>query len=345
MKNIGRDSLFTNSFTVFFTFFLNRGACFTFLIIPAMFFSCVKEGTEQEVEDEVTAAILFKSGTMSTGSVSTLDVFIFEPSGTLDCYQRIPTPSTICEIASGSGTKQLLLIANSQNQTYEWTFIRNLYTMADILVDLELERHEFPLMTSLIEIKAGENSRVELFPIRSEITINSLKCDFSKEVYHNESFTDVKMYLTNVNASCSLVLSDKSHTSRIINTGMLDTSHLKNFKEADLIVQSIDDPIGKEASLIQKSLFCYANQPEDESIGSPMTKLVIEGKIGKDTYYYPIKINPQGGGVARGCKYIFDIVLTRSGVTDPDGELSEKDVEFKMEIEGWKEKDGYKVRF
>jgi hypothetical protein len=76
-----------------------------------------------------------------------------------------------------------------------------------------------------------------------------------------------------------------------------------------------------------------------------MTKLVIEGKIGGHTYYYPIKINPQGGGIARGCRYNFDIVLTRTGVTDPDGELNEEDIEINMEVEEWKEKNGYIVSF
>jgi hypothetical protein len=126
---------------------------------------------------------------------------------------------------------------------------------------------------------------------------------------------------------------------------MLDTGHLGRFTEPEMIMQKLGISIGNTTEQIQRSLYCYVNEPMEESIGSPITKLVIEGKIRGDTYYYPIKINPQGGGIARGCRYNFDIVLTRAGVTDPDGELEEGDIEIIMEVEKWKEKEGYSVVF
>ena len=345
MKNISRESLFTNSFTFLFTFFLNRGPCFTFLFIPALFFSCmnIDSSVNQDIEARVTT--LVKNQLNSSDKVETLDAFVFEQSGKLDCYQRIVSPDSSCEIASSSGSKQIFLIANSKYEREEWAKIRNLSTLKDIYVELETERHDSPIMTSLLNVTAGEQVNISFLPLRSEVRLNSIRCDFSNEAYYNEILTDVKIYLTNVNANCSLVADEQSSSSRFINTSMLDPGHLSLFEEQDIVMQSIDIDIGNVTTKIQRSLFCYANQPIEESVGSPMTKLVIEGKIGGHIYYYPIKINPQGGGIARGCRYNFDIVLTRTGVTDPDGELNEKDIEINMEVEEWKEKNGYIVSF
>lgn len=345
MKNISRDSLFTNSFTFFFTLFLNRGPCFTFLFIPALFFSCIKidSGINHDIKSKDITVV--KSNINSPDKVNTLDAFVFEQSGKLDCYQRIISPGSSCEIASSSGSKQIFLVANSKYDRDEWAKIRNLSTLKDIYVELETERHDSPVMTSLLNVTAGDQVNISLLPLRSEVRLNSIRCDFSNEAYYNEILTDVKIYLTNVNANCSLVTNEQSSSSRFINTGMLDIGYLSLFEEQDMVMQSIDIDIGNVTTKIQRSLFCYANQPIEESVGSPMTKLVIEGKIGGHTYYYPIKINPQGGGIARGCRYNFDIVLTRTGVTDPDGELNEEDIEINMEVEEWKEKNGYIVSF
>lgn len=345
MKNISRESLFTNSFTIFITFFLSRGACFTFLIVPALFFSCIKIESNADDEGKGQIKTMVKTKISSSDVIEVLDAFIFEPSGELDCYQRISAPGSLCEIASGSGLKQILLIANSKYDKYDWAKIRNFSTMSDIYVELEDERYDSPVMTSLFHINAGNQMSIDLLPLRSEVRLNTLKCDFSDEVYCNEPLTEVRIYLTNVNASCSLIPDERANSSRFINTGMLDTEHLNQFTEKDMITQSIDVNIGSTTTQIQRSLYCYANRPIEESIGSPMTKLVIEGKIGGDTYYYPIRINPKGGGIARGCRYSFDIILTRTGVTDPDGELNEEDIEIIMEVEKWEEKDGYTVRF
>ena len=345
MKNISRESLLTNSFTIFITFILSRCACFTFLIVPALFFSCmkIKSNADYRVEDQI--ATMVKTKISSSDKTEVLDAFIFEPSGKLDCYQRIAAPGSLCEIASGSGPKQILLVANSKYDKYDWAKIRNFSTMSDIFVELEDERYDSPVMTSLFHTDAGEEISIDLLPLRSEVRLSTLKCDFSDEAYFNEPLTEVKIYLTNVNANCSLIPDEQSNSSRFINTGMLDTGYLNQFTEQGMIAQNLDIDIGRTTTQIQRSLFCYVNQPIEESIGSPMTKLVIEGKIGGDTYYYPIRINPNGGGIARGCRYCFDIILTRAGVTDPDSELNEEDIDITMEVEKWKEKDGYIVRF
>ena len=345
MKNISRESFSIYSFTQSFIYFLNRGACFSFLLFPAMFFSCIQPDNLPAFNIEHKPSILLKTELTYPGDIQTLDIFVFDPDGKLDCYQRMTEPDDPWIIASGSGVKQFLLIANSSKDTYEWTEIRNLSSIAGINANLEKERRSSPLMSSLFEINAGEDGYQDMRPLRCEIMVRTLRCNFSNESYANELLTDVKAYLTYANASCSIIPQSPVQASRIINPGMLDEHNLENFLEKDIIVQNIAEHVGKQSISADCTLFCYANEPDNESIGSPFTKLVIEGKIAGDTYYYPIRINPEGGGLTPGGRYTFDIVITRAGATYPDGNLKEEDIKIKMEIEEWIEKEWYEVEF
>ena len=347
MKNISRDSVFTISFTQLSISFLIRGACFSFLIFPAMFFSCTPTINQEGITDNDYTKYSIEKVASHEPEITTLDAFFFEndSKGRLDCYQRISYPESTCNLASGCGPKTLVLIANSKKDKYEWADIKSLKTITDITIDLEDERLDKPVMTSLQQTMAGQEISLDLSPLMCEIVVRSIRCDFSRQPYSQEQFTLSRIFLTYVNASCSIIPDEQIQPSRIINAGMLDEAHLQSFYEKDIIVKNIDSIINKEKTLLNCSLFCYANNPTEESIGSPFTKLVIEGKIGNDTYYYPIRINSHQGGITRGESYVFDIAITRAGVTDPDGELGIGGIDIKMEIEPWKEKDWYTVNF
>ena len=194
-------------------------------------------------------------------------------------------------------------------------------------------------------INAGEAITPYLTPVRCEIVLRSLRCDFSKKPYSSESLTDAKAYLTYVNATTRIIPQEPTLPSRIINAGMLDNGILSLFMDKTIIVQDIGPRFGKQTVQVDKSFLCFANQPIQESIGSPHTRLVIEGKIGADTYYYPIRINDINGGLGKGNRYILDVVLTRAGATDPDGTLEESGIEINMEVETWKEKENATIGF
>ena len=345
MKNISRESFSIYSFTQSFSYFLNRGACFSFLLFPAMFFSCIQPNVLPATSSEHKVSSLLKTEKSYPGDIHTLDIFVFDPDGKLDCYQRMKEPDYPWLIASGSGAKQFLLIANSCWDTYEWPEIKSLNSIARINADLEKERRNSPLMSRLFEINAGEDGYQDMHPVRCEVVLKTLRCDFSNESYAKEQLTDVKAYLTYANASCSIIPQSPVQPSRLINPGILDEHNLEYFLEKDIIVQDIAEHVGKQSIRADCTLFCYANEPGNESIGSPFTKLVIEGKIAGDTYYYPIRINPEGRGLAPGGRYTFDIVITRAGATHPDGNLEEEDIVVKMEVEEWIEKEWYEVEF
>lgn len=310
-----------------------------------MFFSCIQ--SESLLEDRKTTSLfgILKSSSDTDMEITVLDAFLFDPDGSLDCYQQYEHPPRVIGTASGSGQKTILLIANSNKNRYDWADIRTLNSINGISFDLENERQIHPVMGMMKSITAGESVSIDLHPLRSEIHLRSISCDFSDKAYKGMKLTDVRIYLTYVNASCNIIPKHPVQASRLINAGMLDERHLEQFEEKEMIMQEISTDIGREKVLVERSLFCYANESEEETIGTPFTRLVIEGRIGGDMYYYPIRINPRGGGIADGCRYIFDIIITRAGATDPDGNLQEEDIEISMEIEKWKEKEWYEVEF
>lgn len=346
MRNICRESVFNYSFTKRSLSSLARGTCFSILIIPAMFFSCSKTDLNQKISTEHFERHEVKSSHLNYG-IEVLDAFFFTDDANcrLDCYQRFESPQETYNLASGSGQKTLFLIANSRRERYDWTDIRNLNTISDICVNLEDERLDYPILTSLHKTTAGAEIALNMEPLTCEITLRSIACNFSGKPYSNERFTLKRIFLTYVNATSSIVPEANSKQTRIINAGLLDEHHLKQFHDRDIIVLEFDQTIEIEPSILNRSLYCYENYSSEESIGSPYTRLVIEGQIGENTYYYPIRINAANGGVKRGCRYIFDITLTRLGLTSPDGDLDEGEIQMIMQTEPWKEKDWYSVGF
>ena len=309
-----------------------------------MFFGCiaVDSGRAGQTRTESQKMSIIQ---VTENEILTLDAFIFEPTGRLDCYQRLKAPENICEIASGAGKKIMVLIANSNREIYDWADIRTLSSLQGIYAELEKERRDFPLMTYMQEIQAGQETAPKLTPVRAEIILRSLSCNFSGLPYASESFHATRAYLTYVNADSSIIPQEGISHPRFVNAGMLNEEDTLPFLERDIIVQDIGETIGHEKVSLNRSFLCYANETDHESIGSPFTRLVIEGKIGQDTYYYPIRVNQENRGIRRGCRYILDITITRAGATDPDGSLESIGLEINMEVEEWKEKEKYTVGY
>ena len=205
-------------------------------------------------------------------------------------------------------------------------------------------------MTGECRLKAGESGcEVAMKALTCQIVIKSLCCDFSGTPYAGEKLHNVRAYLTNVNASCSLIPTGHSGPERIINPGMLHSEDVRRFKREDTIYADLCNELGSVPVGMPRPFLCYENIGNENVIGSPATRLVIEGSIAGMTYYWPIDINrnaPESErGVRQGCRYCFDILIRRKGSTDPDRPIGLNDNEIKLEIQSWKEKEDYQVIF
>ena len=316
------------------------------VIFPALICGCSEEIPPQELLSTMLTKASLNSSAIPRES--TLDIFTFEDDrqSHLDAYQRFENIGTgAIGISSTSGEKIFFFCVNGQKSKYDWGMISSYYSLKDIYCDLEKETHAKRTMTGEIRAKAGNPGKYAVvYPLSNEVVIEVLGCDFSGTPYSNSVITDLKVYLINVSASCPLLYSDIYRPNRIINTGCLNPADIKLFRDHDIITRDITKRLGKETIYPDINLLCYPNPSTEETLGSPHTRLVIEGNIDSQTYYWPVTIN-KGDGIGRGNRYVYDILIRRKGVTDPDTPIDDASMDIKLKIKPWTEKEEYSVDF
>lgn len=326
------------------------------LVFPAMSCGCTPSAsiiTDDETYPHSRILQLKSPITADDGNdhvLTSLDVFAFRTDGLkhLDSYQRFDSLSgNEVRIASGSGQKRIFVCANSQWQRNDWAIVNSIEALAGFKADMENERMKSPLMTGEVSTCDGKVTSVYLSMLASEIHINSLRCDFSDKGYKGCNISDVRIYLINVNASCGITSEGVTMPERIINSGRLDPYDMGKLCEPDLICVSLGEDISSEAMYPEIRLRCYPNASAEESPGSPFTKLVIEGAIMGETYYWPIAVGRQGNtnGIFRNCIYCYDITITGKGSPDPDVCADMEAIDINIETKPWKEKDSYSISY
>lgn len=282
----------------------------------------------------------------------TLDALIFNDDllQRLDCYQQMEwSGQEDIMIGSCSGRKILLLCANLNKGRDFWKQYNSFTKVKELKVDLEDESTDYPVMVSSTHICASDNTPVSLERLSSEVILNSIRCDFSGRPYAGEQITDARVYLTNINATCSVLPSDEDCMERIINHKGLVDQDIASFKDSKLICRKLGD-IGPEGIQTSSRFMCYPNTVPEETIGTPFTRLVVEGRIMGETWYWPIDINRGIGairpeGIGRNRRYVFDITIRSKGTKDPDTPVTREMLETVFVVEKWKEKEEYSVVF
>lgn len=323
--------------------------------LPAMTYGCSPAPLPDTAGKTCTNLSITKS---PYTAMQTLDIFVFRDDETmmLDCYQRIEDPEKWNgSIMSSSGKRIIYICANSGIEKDGWPLIRSMRSMEKISFNLEDESRENPVMTGRVRMAASGTyirqpgppyTELAMSPLTCEIVLRSLTCDFKGRPYDGEKITEAKVYLTNVNATRKLSDADSSMPERIINAGFLNRYDLSKFQDSSLIIKHIEKSIGKDGIQEEIKLYCYPNMAEEASPGSPVTRIVIEGKVSGKTYYWPIDISRgPGKGISGGKSYIFDVKITRKGTTDPDIPVRTEEVNIRFEEEAWREKEGYTVGF
>lgn len=323
-----------------------------YIVLPVLFSSCDKAEDKTCTESHIPLTICFPDCTKA-GTCTRLDIFSFDDDRlqNLDSYQRSENPADDrIGIRSQSGNKIIFVCANSGRDIYAWTEINSFKALDNIEMKLEDERRGNLIMTGIGYAEAGQpgSCNIEISPLASEICLRSLACDFSS-AGQEKQLKDIRIYLTNVSARCSLTSDDIYRPIEIMNHGKLDEDALNGMKEPDILLQEIHTPVGKNPHMADVRLLCYPNCCTSEGPGTPFTRLVIEGQIDGRTYWWPININRGKGikdpGIHRNCRYVYDIILKRKGNTDPDMAVETEQTDINLEIKQWKEKDNYSVSF
>ena len=342
---IHQFTLLTNQFLLYLNIFYRSLIGISLSLLPTIVTGCSDSVLPEDrtISPSKVHATVQLNKVKISASGSTLDILIFNDDRLkrLDSYQRIENfDSDIAYASSTGGEKIFFLYYGSRDDRYGWAQINSMSSLSKICSHLEDEKKDNPVMTGQCRCTAGESSiQVELTPLSCMVRLTDLQCDFSGTAYAKSTVTDVRAYLTNVNATSSII-PESSSGNRLINVGMLNPDDLKGFSDRSMIMQEITDVLGIDRIKTDACFLCYPNCLDE----GRNTRLVIEGQIDGETYYWPIEIG-EGDGVSRNSIYSYSILLRRKGTSDPDILIDRRDVELELKVKPWEEKDNYYVGF
>ena len=300
--------------------------------MPAVLLSCQKASLETP-DSNKTQIYIHKTAKTTAG---TLDLFFFnnDPLGTLDAYQRFDVLSGgVVEGASRTGDKLVAGILNLPGDIWSWSDINTFQRLSERISDLTEDQPAAPVMTGICRICAGRDRRcdLDLKPLMTRVTLHSLCCDFHARPYRDAVLEDVEVYLVNVNRTVS-IFDDGAATlpATWLNMGGRET------EQGVFRLGSVSETMFPEVAM-----YCYPNCAAEETLGRPLTRLVIEGTLQGERYYYPVNLP----AVGRNEDIVLDITITRTGTSDPDSPAETGSILCGMTVLPWTETDPWQVTF
>ena len=255
-----------------------------------------------------------------------MDLFVFDDDGigALDAYTRSfsYSPSAI-EIRSAEGPKRVVAIANHPLPDGFVTSVGHYEDLKKIVADLTEDDPSCPVMSGEARFTAGaeRSCSVTLEPVLSAVEIHSLTCKM-EGAWAGMSLERVKVYLTGVSCRADLLRTEGFLPTETLNNGGLSEHDMARLPYSGMVYRFLGNgrPSGGRTSYGTASLYCYPDEAEEETPGSPFTRLVVEGTLDGTVCYYAFPINRSGGeeGIGRNRRYVFDLTLTRPGTESPD---------------------------
>ena len=189
------------------------------------------------------------------------------------------------------------------------------------------------------ESAAGTMSQVILRPMLAKITLRSVACEFSERPYAGEKLRDVRAYLTYASQECR-PFAPEDPPSSWLNAGRLDEAGTAALSHPETVLQPLTAALGGRI-YPSAGFYCYPNPSDGSAFGSPVTRLVIEGKLGGTTYYYPIDLP----GLEADVQYRMDVTLTRAGTTDPDTPAVAGSIRLESQVLDWDGRDWEDIHY
>lgn len=307
----------------------------TCLLLLLSFQSC--GGTDPFSVPDETRSTVFVSNLSLTDAIQTraaydgydnirkLHLFVFNDDETrlLDSYISCDRPATpYLSFNSSVGDKLLVMVANLDESAFSLSDVSTYESLEGIRMDLRYEDPTYPVMSGECQLCAGGDgyTPILLTPLISNVCLDFVKVNFIGRGYKSRTLENASAYLTNVSGSADVLRHDGFRVTDLVNAGRLDEHYLAAMSHPEMLRRSFVPGQWKPVNL-----YCYPNDAADGVLGSEHTKLVIEGRIDGETYYYPLEINQEGfgytggpHGISRNVKYSYSLTITRKGSTDPE---------------------------
>ena len=320
----------------------------TISLVPVLGGGCTKNEDEGRIEDDLIYTKTALESPAET-SIRCLDIFFFNDDRLqrLDSYQRFEGGTiTSATCASRSGPKILVVLANASEDRFTWSEINSLSALSRITVELGNDNPAAPVMSAAVRLKAGADKsvRMVLEPLMAKIVLKAISADFSGRSYSGAKLENVKVYLTNVAGACRMIPdSTDSAPGIILNSGRLSESDLKSLAIPEMLYHELQGPAGTAVRRPGMEFFCYPSEADRPGLGTPPTRLVVEGQIDGKTYYYPVEVNRSAlgrtpPGISRNNRYEVSMYITRKGSDNPDTSIEPGTARVILEIEDWTSK-------
>ncbi len=286
------------------------------LQLPAFFSSCTQKENDACVATKAQIYIQWSG----IPTPDTLDLFFFftEEPMRLDAYQQVSglEEKRFTYAVSGNGPRRLVGLSGGTEDLYAWSFIQTYGSLGKLRFSLEEETPERPRLVgeALLEEGLSRQARLLLHPMLCAIRIRSVAADFSGHPYAGTPFILDRLFLLNAGTEC-LPLDGSGHGPvSWMNLGRLDSLALEGLPHPEMLCQEGCGAVGAQRRNLDQTLYCYANPAAADEPGRPLTRCVLEGRIGTQTCYYPINLPAMEAGTC----YQLDLTLTRMGSPDPD---------------------------
>lgn len=351
VENKGRGLYVIHSLAVL-AFYLLLSVIGTAFIVSCDPFDDVTEHVQYPEQEEMETPET-KIALQAKNDVRCADVFFFndDRQRRLDSYQRFQGES-IANVSASSrkGRRIMVVIANSTKAQEEWYSISSYYDLAVRYSELSAEETSYPILIGEKKLTTGKDKSVSvtLTVLMSVVRLNSISCDFHLRPYKDAILQNVRAYLTNVNVRYPFIAESGVYpASEMLNLGHFSEQDMTAFGHPEMVCSLLSQDIGSSVVRPDIELFCYPNVSETASLGSPFTKLVIEGSLMGETYYYPIDINrdEDGQGVNANTVYSYDITITGRGSTDPDTPAEREYITAVFSTSEWEDTDVVTIKY
>lgn len=327
-----------------------RGISVSCLLIIPVFSSIQCSNAVADIPDDInpgisTANFILKSSSDATNKLKSLEVFVYMKDGknSLDVYQKYEDVllTDSIRVSSTYGDRIVVFLANHKTRDYKWSEVGRLANLKEMLIGLEGESFDYPVMTSIIDIPARSvvDYQIKLNPLTCKVILKSISCDFSSTNYPHEKMKNVRVYLTNVNAD-SRVDPSTATACRFINLGGFHSDDMDTFLTPQILCRNLLGEVGNSVRALDYEFLCYPNLSLEDSLGSAFTRLVIECEIDGKTWYYPINV-ASGLKMEAGAVYSYEVKIKRKGNSNPDDPISIDKLEINLNVVKWEEKDEY----
>lgn len=257
-------------------------------------------------------------GEPSDAAVNDVQIFVFDKYGV---YETSGTASgASVSLTCTTGEKQLVALVNAPQEPNVGT-ISELRQRRSDLNDCSVGSLVMSGETSVVLTTSGSVT-MSVTRLASRVKLLDVRPDFQLSQHQQLSFEVTAVYMINVAGDRAYLAG--GDPTKWYNEAGYDASTSPSF-----LYDAVSSGVVQSGATYSTDhyFYCYPNATSTD------TRLVVEAKVGGNTYYYPVTLDV----LEQNRSYACTLTITRLGSDDPDIPVEDGTVNFTVEVEEWVE--------